>query len=51
MADNVCEPTVGHRRISHAALRGVDVKAAAPRMRGASEANSLDVDEHRATIG
>ena len=38
------------RRISPTALRGVDVKAAAPRQRGASKASSLDVDEHRARI-
>lgn len=39
-----------HRRISQSVLRGVDVKAAAPRPRGVSEANSLDVDEHRARM-
>jgi hypothetical protein len=33
------------------ALRAVEVKAEAPRPRGASNASSLDVDEHRARMG
>ena len=41
---------MSHRRISHTALRAVDVQAAAPHQRGVSGANSLDVDEHRARI-
>ena len=36
--------------MSPTALRGVEVKVAAPHPRGASEASSLDLDEHRARI-